>query len=160
MLRCWKKLKRSQNPADCNHTNKGVYKTTQRLHPKLSMEFYCSPLITTASVPTLAVLVSQLKEVTHPEVPHMALKTCVVFVPRITEVPQIAEVRFNRMFPPQTMLFMPAETIVFISDDSNPFISLPFSAPLSLLLSLKSYGAGFRGVCSRSPDHISAPDYV
>jgi len=134
MLRCWKKLKRSQNPADCNHTNKGVYKTTQRLHPKLSMEFYCSPFAK-ASVPILFVLVSQLKEVPHAEVPHMALKSCVVFVPRITEVPQIAEVGFNGTFPPQTMFFMPAETIVFISDDSNPFISLPFlssSEPTSL----------------------------
>jgi len=130
LVRYCKKLERSQNAADYNHGDKCVHETTRRLHPNLSMEFYCSPLIAKASVPTLAVLVSQLSEVPHAEVPHMALKACVVFVPRITEVPQIAEVRFNRTFPPQTIFFMPAETIVFISDDSNPFISLPFSASL------------------------------
>jgi hypothetical protein len=158
---CWKELKRSQKPADCNHTNKGAYKTTQRLHPNLFMEFYCSPLIAMAFAPTLAVLTSQMAEVPRAEVPQMALKASVEFVSQVADVPQIAELRLTRTSVARnTLLFMLAEIIVFIYRTT---LTLSLACPLagvSLFLSFKSYGAGFRGFCSRSPNHISAPDYV
>jgi hypothetical protein len=92
------------------------------------MEFYCSPLMAMVSAPTLAVLAPQIAEVARAEVPQMALKACVEFVPQIADVPQIAELRSKRTSVARNIvLFMLAETIVFIrSDDSNPFISLPF----------------------------------
>jgi hypothetical protein len=70
-----------------------------------------------------------------PEVPQMALKSCLLVAPPIAEVPQIAESAPGKTLAPHVIavhtgvarrtaaLFMVDWTIGFISDDSRFFMS-------------------------------------
>jgi len=107
-----------------------------------------------------------------PEVPQIALKSCLRVLPPMAEVPQIAESAPGKTSAPHIMavhtgvarrtaaLFMADWTIGFISDDSRFFMSFAFLFFMRfafLLIAVDNDGA-VRNTCA--PDHTSTPNHT
>lgn len=105
--------------------------------------------------------------VQRPEVPQMALKSCLPLAPPTAEVPQIAEFRPEKTLRPQiaavltgvarrtAALFTVDWTIELISDDCRFFMSFAF-----LLHRVENHSAGLISRSTCTPDYVGAPNHI
>jgi hypothetical protein len=107
-----------------------------------------------------------------PEVPQMALKSCLWTLLPFAVVPQIAEFALEKSLRPQikavhtgiarliAALFMPEVTIEFISDDRWFFMSFafPFFMGIAFLLITVDHDGAVRN--TGAPDYAGAPNHT